>query len=91
MADSQHVHEHIKRVDPASAFIGGALMLMGSRMGGGCTSGHGLSGMAALGVHSTVAVCGMFGAGVLVSFIAQYGVTDGGFYSSPAKHYSGCD
>eukprot|EP00056_Hartaetosiga_gracilis_P007515 m.109170 g.109170 ORF g.109170 m.109170 type:complete len:165 (+) comp12729_c0_seq1:15-509(+) len=30
---------------PAAAFFGGFLMLFGSRMAGGCTSGHGISGV----------------------------------------------
>jgi uncharacterized protein len=40
----------------AIAFGGGFLMLLGARIADGCTSGHGLSGMAQLAVGSTVAV-----------------------------------
>jgi hypothetical protein len=44
----------------AVAFGAGFLMLLGARIADGCTSGHGLSGMAQLSVGSTVAVVAMF-------------------------------
>jgi uncharacterized membrane protein YedE/YeeE len=46
------------------AFAGGFLMLLGARIADGCTSGHGLSGMAQLSVGSTVAVTAMFAGGI---------------------------
>lgn len=48
----------------AVAFAGGFLMLLGARIADGCTSGHGLSGMAQLSVGSTVAVAAMFAGGI---------------------------
>jgi len=48
----------------AVAFAGGFLMLVGARIADGCTSGHGLSGMAQLAVGSTVAVIAMFAGGI---------------------------
>jgi len=36
----------------AAAFIGGALMVFGARVAGGCTSGHGISGTLQLAVQS---------------------------------------
>jgi uncharacterized membrane protein YedE/YeeE len=36
----------------AGAFVGGALMVLGARMAGGCTSGHGISGSLQLAVQS---------------------------------------
>lgn len=42
------------------AFVAGFLMLFGARIADGCTSGHGLSGVAQLAVGSTVAVTAMF-------------------------------
>jgi uncharacterized membrane protein YedE/YeeE len=47
--------------------IGGAIMAFGSRLGGGCTSGHGVSGMAALGVASTISVVSMFVGGIALA------------------------
>lgn len=46
------------------AFLGGFVMLLGARIADGCTSGHGLSGMAQLSVGSTVAVAAMFAGGI---------------------------
>jgi uncharacterized membrane protein YedE/YeeE len=48
----------------AVAFGAGFLMLFGARIADGCTSGHGLSGMAQLSVGSTVAVAAMFAGGI---------------------------
>ena len=54
----------------ALAFAAGFLMLVGARIADGCTSGHGLSGMAQLAVGSTVAVAAMFAGGIAAAFIA---------------------
>lgn len=51
----------------AVAFAAGFLMLFGARIADGCTSGHGLSGMAQLAVGSTVAVAAMFAGGIGVA------------------------
>ena len=48
----------------AVAFGAGFLMLFGARIADGCTSGHGLSGLAQLSVGSTVAVAAMFVGGI---------------------------
>lgn len=49
--------------------VGGILTGIGSRMAGGCTSGHGLSGCSRLRPNSFVATAAYFGTGVLVSFV----------------------
>ncbi|KAI9095851.1 hypothetical protein DFS34DRAFT_165271 [Phlyctochytrium arcticum] len=49
-------------------FAGGALLLFGARLAGGCTSGHGISGMAQLGLPSIVTVIGMFAGGIVTAF-----------------------
>ncbi len=53
----------------ALAFAGGFLMLFGARIADGCTSGHGLSGMAQLAVGSTVAVAAMFAGGIAAAML----------------------
>ncbi|MBS0246084.1 MAG: YeeE/YedE family protein [Proteobacteria bacterium] len=53
----------------AVAFVGGFLMLLGARIADGCTSGHGLSGMAQLSVGSTVAVAAMFVGGIATAML----------------------
>ncbi|KAJ3105161.1 hypothetical protein HDU97_008443 [Phlyctochytrium planicorne] len=51
------------------ALVGGFALVYGSRMAGGCTSGHGISGMAQLSLASFVTVASMFGGGFLVSLL----------------------
>jgi len=46
------------------AFIGGALLGLGSRWGDGCTSGHGISGTMQMGVASWVAAVCFFAGGI---------------------------
>ena len=53
----------------AVAFFGGFIMLFGARIADGCTSGHGLSGMAQLSVGSTVAVAAMFAGGIAMGIV----------------------
>ena len=55
------------------AFLGGFLMLFGARIAGGCTSGHGISGMAQLSVGSTLAVAAMFAGGILTATLFRRG------------------
>jgi uncharacterized membrane protein YedE/YeeE len=52
----------------AVAFVGGFLLLLGARIADGCTSGHGLSGMA-ISVGSTVAVAAMFAGGIATAML----------------------
>jgi len=47
--------------------VGGFLVGFGSRYAGGCTSGHGISGLADLQFPSLVAVMGFFVGGLLVT------------------------
>lgn len=58
-----------KNLRYAVAFVAGFLMLFGARLADGCTSGHGLSGMAQLSVGSTVAVAAMFTGGIATGLL----------------------
>ena len=51
------------------AFIGGFLMLFGARVADGCTSGHGLSGIAQPAVGSSVAFAAMFTGGIAAALL----------------------
>lgn len=53
------------------AFLGGFVMLLGARIAGGCTSGHGISGMAQLSVGSTIAVAAMFAGGIAAALVLR--------------------
>lgn len=50
-------------------FFGGILVGFGTRLAGGCSSGHGLSGCSRLQPASIVATAVFFGTGVAVSFL----------------------
>jgi hypothetical protein len=50
-------------------FVGGVLVGFGTRLAGGCSSGHGLSGCGRLRPVSILATAVFFGAAVLVSFL----------------------
>ena len=46
-----------------TAFTGGAILIFGARLAGGCPSGHGLSGLAQLAVSGFVALAFFFAGG----------------------------
>jgi len=47
-------------ISPLVSFIGGVCLLVGARIAGGCTSGHGISGIARLSVSSFITTAAMF-------------------------------
>jgi uncharacterized membrane protein YedE/YeeE len=49
--------------------VGGLLVGFGSRWAGGCTSGHAITGLAALQLPSLVAVLGFFAGGLLMTHL----------------------
>jgi uncharacterized membrane protein YedE/YeeE len=53
----------------AYAFLGGAIIMYGARLAGGCTSGHGISGGLQLAVSSWLFLGVMFATGLLASAI----------------------
>lgn len=54
-------------LSPLRTVVGGAVMAFGSRLGTGCTSGHGISGMSLLGVSSIISVVSMFAGGMAMA------------------------
>lgn len=48
--------------------IGGVFVGFGTAYAGGCTSGHGLSGIADLQLASLIAMCGFFAGGIFATF-----------------------
>ncbi|OBT71173.1 hypothetical protein VF21_10077 [Pseudogymnoascus sp. 05NY08] len=53
------------------AIVGGAALTVGARTAGGCTSGHGISGMSTLSKASFVTVGAMFSGGIGLSSILR--------------------
>lgn len=51
-------------ISPVKGVIGGALLSFGGSLGGGCTSGHGITGMSQLSIGSFIAVASMFAGGM---------------------------
>ncbi|KAI9338189.1 hypothetical protein BDR26DRAFT_863154 [Obelidium mucronatum] len=56
----------------ARLVFGGVFLVYGSRIAGGCPSGHGLSGMAQLSIASGVSVAAMFAGGTVVAYIVGW-------------------
>jgi uncharacterized membrane protein YedE/YeeE len=52
-----------------AAFIGGAILLFGARLAGGCTSGHGISGTMQLALSSWIFFPVMFITGIITARI----------------------
>ena len=52
--------------------VAGLLVGFGTRLGSGCTSGHGLCGIARLSGRSIVATAGFFGVAILTVFLTRH-------------------
>lgn len=52
---------------PWAVAVGGALMTIGSRIAGGCTCGHGISGLSLLSISSVVTMESTFASGLLMA------------------------
>ncbi|RHZ66768.1 YeeE/YedE family protein [Aspergillus thermomutatus] len=55
-------------IAPLRGVLGGLVMVFGARVAGGCTSGHGISGMSMLGTSSIITVASMFAGGIGLAF-----------------------
>lgn len=61
----------VAEVSPLLATVGGALMIVGARMAGGCTSGHGISGISLLSTSSIITIASCFAAGGVVASLVH--------------------
>ena len=57
---------------PLAMVVGGLLVGFGTRMGNGCTSGHGVCGLGRLSVRSVVAVLTFLGAGIVTVYVIRH-------------------
>jgi uncharacterized protein len=69
-----------ERFGPASglgrfltAFFGGAILMLGARLAGGCPSGHGLSGLMQLSISGFIATVCFFAGGVVIARLLYRG------------------
>ena len=53
------------------AFAGGFIMVVGARIADGCTTGHGISGVAQLAAGSMVAVAAMFAGAIATALVMK--------------------
>ena len=60
-------------IDWGSIIVGGLLVGMGTKVGSGCTSGHGVCGMGRLSVRSFVAVAVFMSVGVITVLLMRLG------------------
>jgi uncharacterized membrane protein YedE/YeeE len=61
-------------VPPLIVIAGGLLVGFGTRLGGGCTSGHGVCGLARLSPRSVVATALFMATAVVTSFLLRHAV-----------------
>jgi uncharacterized protein len=57
---------------PLTMIVAGFLVGFGTRMGNGCTSGHGVCGLGRLSVRSLVAVLTFMGTGFVTVFVTRH-------------------
>lgn len=60
---------------PGAMLLGGFLVGFGTRLGNGCTSGHGVCGLGRLSLRSLVAVLIFLAAAMLTVWITRHGIT----------------
>ncbi len=58
--------------DAATLVVGGLLVGFGTRLGNGCTSGHGVCGLARLSPRSFVATAAFMATGFLTVFVVRH-------------------
>ncbi|RXS94861.1 YeeE/YedE family protein [Acinetobacter junii] len=64
--------EIVIKSSPIGLIIAGILVGFGTRLGSGCTSGHGICGMSRLSVRSIVATVTFMLAGIVTVFIIRH-------------------
>lgn len=61
-------------VSSSAVVLAGVLVGFGTRLGNGCTSGHGVCGLARLSVRSLVATTTFIAAGVVSTYVTLHGI-----------------
>ena len=71
--ETPHPGETSTRRRYRDAFIGGALIVFGARVAGGCTSGHIISGITQLAISGFLFAAAVFGAGIVTARLLKGG------------------
>ncbi|KAK5079535.1 hypothetical protein LTR70_009371 [Exophiala xenobiotica] len=58
-----------RKLSTPATLVGGFALIFGARMAGGCTSGHGISGMSLMSLSSFITVSCMFAGGILTALV----------------------
>ena len=72
VALAANVREVTITSSPVTLIAGGLLVGFGTRLGNGCTSGHGVCGLARLSPRSIAATATFMGAGIATLFVARH-------------------
>jgi uncharacterized protein len=67
-----HVAAPVIAADPATLIFGGLMVGFGTRLANGCTSGHGVCGLARLSPRSLAATATFMAAGFLTVFVVRH-------------------
>ncbi len=67
-----HVAAPVIEADPATLILGGLMVGFGTRLANGCTSGHGVCGLARLSPRSLAATATFMAAGFLTVFVVRH-------------------
>lgn len=67
-----HVAAPVIEADTATLIFGGLMVGFGTRLGNGCTSGHGVCGLARLSPRSLAATATFMAAGFLTVFVVRH-------------------
>jgi len=62
----------VQQTGVTGLMIGGLLVGLGTRYANGCTSGHGICGLARFSYRSLVAVCSFMGAAMVTVFVMRH-------------------
>lgn len=58
-------------ISPVRSLLGGFMIVFGARVAGGCTSGHGISGLSLLSISSFLTAAAIFGAGGVTGLLLE--------------------
>ncbi|KAK4142368.1 uncharacterized protein C8A04DRAFT_38320 [Dichotomopilus funicola] len=58
-------------ISPVRSLLGGFMIVFGARVAGGCTSGHGISGLSLLSISSFLTAAAIFGAGGITGLLLE--------------------
>lgn len=64
--------QSVTGVSMSHAFTGGAVMIIGARIAGGCTSGHGFTGLSFLSIMSFLVISSSFVGGIATAYIMDH-------------------